>query len=109
MPLPPSAGGNLKKLPPIMLDVGGVPLQTVNCYKYLGVTLDGQLNFAKHVNRTISNVALKLKQFRRMRPFLTTTAAIMVYKNMLLPMIEYGDVFVKGATLELKCPTEQGP
>ena len=50
--------------------------------------------------RSISNVALKLKQFRRMRPFLSTKAATMVYKNMLLPMIEYGDIFVTSATLE---------
>ena len=92
----------LKKLPPLCINIDDAPLQTVSCYKYLGVTLDGQLNFAKHVSKIISNVSLKLKQLRRMRPFLTTKAAIMVYKNMLLPMIEYGDVFVTGANLENK-------
>ena len=92
----------LNKLPPVKIDIDGDPLQTVTCYKYLGVTLDGQLNFGKHAGRTISNDALKLKQFRRMRPFLTAKAAMMVYKNMLLPMIEYGDVFLTGATLEYK-------
>ena len=92
----------LKKLPPVKIDVDGNLLQSVSSYKYLGVTLDSQLNFAKHAGRTISNVALKLKQFLRKRTFLTTRAAIMVYKNMLLPMIEYGDVFLTGATLELK-------
>ena len=74
----------------------------MSSYKYLGVTLDRQLNFTKHVGRTISNVALKLKQLRRMLPFVTTKAATMVYKNMLLSMIDYGDVFVTGASLENK-------
>ena len=94
--------GSPMTLPPLKINIEGVQLRSVSCYKYLGVTLDGNLNYTKHVNRVISNVALKLKQFRRMRPFLTTRAATMVYKNMLLPMIEYGDVFVTGASLELK-------
>ena len=92
----------LKKLPVTKIEVNAVPLQNVSCYKYLGVTLDGQLNYSNHVGKTISNVALKLRQFRRMRPFLTPKAATMVYKNMLLPMIEYGDVFVSGTTSENK-------
>ena len=92
----------LKSLPEAKIDIENVSLQTVSSYKYLGVNLDGQLNYSKHVSKTISCVALKLKQFRRMRPFLTTKAATMVYKNMLLPMIEYGDVFVTGVTTENK-------
>ena len=63
-------------------------LQTTNI---LGVTLDGQL---------ISNVSLKLRQFRRMRTFLNTKAATLVSKNILLPIIEYSDIFLTGASKE---------
>ena len=93
--------GNAKKvaeLPNLNIVVNSKPLQTVTAYKYLGITLDGQLNYAKHVNRLISMVSLKLKQFRRMRSFLNNEAATMVYKNMILPIIEYGDIFTVGAT-----------
>ena len=34
-----------------------------------------------------------------MRNFLTTKAAVMVYKGILLPILEYGDVFLSGASL----------
>ena len=89
---------NVAELPEISIKVDNVPLQTVTSYKYLGITLDGQLNYSKHINKLISNVSVKLKQFRRMRLFLNTKAATMVYKNMLLPIIEYGDIFLTGAT-----------
>ena len=88
----------LKKVsqPKIMLN--GVPLQVVSEYKYLGVTLDNYLTFNLHVNRIIGSVTAKLKQFQRMRSFLNAKAALMVYKNMLLPMLEYGDVFLSATT-----------
>ena len=93
--------GNAKKvagLPKVHINVNDVSLQTFFNYKYLGITLDGQLNYARHVSKLISNVSLKLKQFRRMRSFLNTKAATLVYKNMILPIIEYGDIFLTGAT-----------
>ena len=77
-----------------------VPLDVTLQYKYLGMTLDGQLNYDQHVQRVITNVTLKLKQFRKMRYFLNLKAAILIYKNMILPMIEYGDIFLSGATAD---------
>ena len=44
--------GNAKKvaeLPKVNIVVNSKPLQTVSAYKYLGITLDGPLNYAKHV------------------------------------------------------------
>ena len=71
---------------------------------YLGVTLDSHLNYNLSISRIINSVTGKLKQFRRMRKFLTTRAAIMVYKGMLLPLLEYGDIFFTGASaLNRKC------
>ena len=71
-------------------------------YKYLGVTLDSQLNYDKHVQNIVSNVTVKLKQFRCMRYLLNIKSAMLVYKNMILPMIEYGDVFLVGTTVKNK-------
>ena len=34
-----------------------------------------------------------------MRSFLTVNAAILVYESMLLPILEYGDVFLSAATV----------
>ena len=90
----------VKELPAVNIRVEGCPILSVNSYKYLGVTLDGQLNYAKHVGKMVSVASLKLKQFRRMRSFLSTKAAMLVYKSMLLLLLEYGDVFLSSATAE---------
>ena len=90
----------LKALPEVDITVNETQLQMVSSYKYLGVMLDGQLNYAKHINKLILSGSLKLKQFRKMRSFLTTKAATLVYKNMLLPVIEYGDIFLSASTCE---------
>ena len=46
----------------------------------------------------IGSVTNKLKQLRIMRSFRNTKAAIMVYKGMILPILEYGDVFLSAAS-----------
>ena len=95
--------GNKKKierLAPFEIMVDEAPLKIASQYKYLGMTLDGQLNYDLHVQRIITNVTPKLKQFRRMRYFLNSKSAVLIYKNMILPMIEYGDIFLSGATAE---------
>ena len=85
----------LKNLPDFDVSIADFSLAKVSSYKYLGVTLDEQLNYNLHVKKLINSVTAKLKQFRRMRSFLNTKAAILVYKCMLLPMLEYyGDVFL---------------
>ena len=55
-----------------------------------------------HVQKVISNVTVKLKQLRRMRFFLDSKSATLVYKNMILPMLEYGDIFLVGTSIENK-------
>ena len=78
--------------------VNGKPLDRVYSYCYLGVTLDPSLTFDKHVSKTIGRVSGKLKQLQKMRYFLNTKASTLVYKNMILPILEYGDIFLSAAT-----------
>ena len=90
----------VKQLPDFTVTVEELPLTLTNSYKYLGMTLDSQLNYDKHVQNIITRVSLKLKQLRRMRYFLDVRAATLVYKSMILPIMEYGDTFLVGATAE---------
>ena len=93
---------SLAKLPPYDITYEGYPIQKVLSYKYLGMALDNKLNYKynSHVKKVIASVASKLKQFQRMRSFLNVKAATMVYKSMLLPLLEYGDVFLLAASAE---------
>ena len=88
----------LKKVPDFVISFDKVPLQQVSSYKYLGLTLDNQLNYNAHVSKIIASASSKLKQFQRMRGFLSTKASMLVYKSMLLPILEYGDIFLSAAT-----------
>ena len=88
----------LNKVPNFEIRCDGTPLQIVNSYKYLGVTMDNQLNYNLHVNKLVASVSSKLKLFQRMRSFLSVPAAILVYKSMLLPVLEYGDILLSATT-----------
>ena len=89
----------VQQLPPFEILYDDAPLQKVSSYNYLGVTLDWQLNYNLHVKKLISTVSAKLKQLQRMRSFLNTKAALMVNKSMLLPILEYGDIFLSATSL----------
>ena len=91
---------SLSKLSTFEIQFDTVPLVEVNSYKYLGITLDNQLNYNKHVQKVISTVSGKLKQFQRMRSFLNVKAALTVYKSTILPLLEYGDIFMASASLK---------
>ena len=53
----------LKTLPDFDIKLEGSILSKVASYKYLGLTLDTQLNYNLHVNKLIGSVTAKLKQF----------------------------------------------
>ena len=90
----------LAKIKDFKLTVGGIELERVLTYSYLGMTLDPSLNFDKHVNKLVARATNKVKQLKKMRNFLTTEAAMLVYTNMIMPILEYGDVFLTAASKE---------
>ena len=90
----------LKGLRDVNVTIEDTLITSVTSYKYLGLDLDDKLNYKKHVKGVVALTSGKLKQFQRMRSFLSKKAAIMVYKSMLLPLLEYGDVFLSAASLE---------
>ena len=92
------SNNSLANIPQFDIKFGGVALQMVSSYMYLGILLDNKLTYNLYVNRIIGSFTAKLKQFRRMRGFLSTKAALMVYKGMLLPILEYGDIFLVGTS-----------
>ena len=93
------SNNNLSKIPQFEIKFGDIALQMVTSYTYLGILLDNRLTYNLYVSKIISSVTAKLKQFRRMRGFLNTKAALAVYKGMLLPILEYGDIFLVGTSV----------
>ena len=75
-------------------------IEKVPHFNYLGVVLDQHLTFENHAKYTLNRVSSKIYLLTRMRKYLTSRAALLIYKNMILPVLEYGDVFLSSATKE---------
>lgn len=84
-------GGDKGIFPRINLD--GCEIETVSSFKYIGVTLDLKLNFKKHLDSCIKKTNGKLYMFRKIRDHMSDKTALILYKAMVLPYLEYGNVF----------------
>ena len=84
------------------LTVGDTEVQQVSQFSYLGVILDEHLTFKNHAQHTINRVSAKVYQPKKMRKFLSIRAALLIYKNMILPILEYGDIFLLSAPKKLR-------
>ena len=74
------------------LKISNVNIDFVHKYKYLGVILDPHLTFNKHLNNIIKITAHKINLLAKVRQYLTDTASITIYKTMILPYFNYGDI-----------------
>lgn len=84
------------KIPIIKLD--GLNIEVVVSFKYLGVLIDNKLKFSVHLNACIRNASHKLFMLRKIRNNLNVNTANLIYKTMILPLIEYGNVFLLSCT-----------
>ena len=58
-------------------------------YKYLGIQLDQTLSLRKHIETVYKKASARLYLLKRIRPQLTTDAALTIYKTMLTPLFTY--------------------
>ena len=75
-------------------------------YKYLGVHLDSRLNYNTHIDNCCKIVSHKLFLLSKIRYFITESTSTRIYKSMVAPLIDYGDVIYSGAS-ELKIQSLQ--
>ena len=74
------------------LVLGNACVKRVQHYKYLGITLDANLNFHEHVDRLHCKLSSRLGALRRTRKHLTVDAANKVYTATILPLLDYCDI-----------------
>ena len=70
----------------------GQTLEVVDNYKYLGITLDSHLTYKAHIKNVISKVTHKLSVLTKLRKYLDTRTSLILYKSMILPHFDYGDI-----------------
>ena len=81
-----------KKIVNHTVTIGDIRVDRVHSYKYLGITLDANLNFKKHIKLCIKSASYKTLLLSEIRKYITMDAAIRIFKTMILPLIDYGDV-----------------
>ena len=67
----------------------GIPLQYVTQYNYLGLILDNEMTLQplfKNIKKRVNN---KIFSLRKLRKYLDQNAAILVYKQTILPIFDY--------------------
>ena len=69
--------------------IGDTPLERAKTYTYLGIKLDEQLSLEPHANSLIQKVSNKIYQLTKITAYITKKAALLIYKNMILPILEY--------------------
>ena len=56
------------------------------------MTIDQSLTFNLHLNQLIKTISYKLLLLQKLRNFINSHASLQIYKSMVLPYFDYGDV-----------------
>ena len=84
---------------PMEIKVGGTKVVQSQVYEYLGVTMDENLNYIEHLQKTIKKATSRVKLLYRIRQNLSPSTAEIVYKMMILPIMLYcNTVYLKLST-----------
>ena len=59
------------------------------------------LNYNKHLENVIKSISYKSLLLAKIRKYITQDVAICIYKTMILPVLEYGDVLYDGVNKKL--------
>ena len=69
--------------------LGNFPLSYCDKYKYLGITLDREMNLTSLLNETKKSVVNKLFNLRKLRHFIAEKRTLAIYKQTILPVLDY--------------------
>ena len=86
------SSNKIKKGNNINIFINKEKLGIVPTYKYLGINLDQTLSFKYHTGNLVNLINHKLYMFSKIRRYLNDHSAISIYKTMILPYVDYGDI-----------------
>lgn len=76
----------------IDLFLGNSKLEIVQVFNYLGVSIDKWLKFDKQLQKQLALVRMHLRHLHRIKHKAPVPLRIQIYKQMVLPLAEYGDI-----------------
>ena len=76
----------------IILTINNVKLRESSSVVLLGLTIDNRLTFKDHINISCRRVDLKLHVLRRIRKYLTTVKAKLLYNTFINSQFNYASI-----------------
>lgn len=84
--------------PPIRIQHLHSEINVTKTYKYLGLQLRGTLNMTDHLTNSLKKASTRIHLLKKMRTFMDTTTATLVYQAMITPIFTYCAFSLYGAT-----------
>ena len=88
----------LDRVPRSPLDCGGNIIEQVCSYVYLGVTLDAEMSLNSFVSHMYNRIQSKLFTLMKIRKFIDRDTALIIYKQTIMPIFDYGGFLVDSST-----------
>ena len=74
------------------INLNNVEVERAPYQKHLGIILDEKLNFKQHIDSAISKIKKGIAVIKKLRYSLSRKSLITIYKAILRPLIDYGDI-----------------
>ena len=74
------------------ISLNNIQVERASQQKHLGLLLDEKLNFKEHVDSTISKLDRGIAVLKKLRYSLPRKSLITIYKALLRPLLDYGDI-----------------
>jgi len=71
------------------LELDNEPVKNVNVTKYLGVNVDSNLKFDKHIHEVIKNITCKLSWLGRLQHVVPRNILELTYRTYIIPLFDY--------------------
>ena len=81
----------------LVITCKGQSLGLVTTYKYLGTDITHDLNMDEYVNSVYKKAGYKVHMFSKIRKNITKMAAIQIYKQTILPYLDYASFLMDSA------------
>ena len=84
----------------VKLTMNNEPMERVMSFKYLGIVLNDTLSFEQHIDHLYKKCCQKLVAIGKVRDCLNRKLTLQLYKSLITPHIDYGDVIYMSANKE---------
>ena len=78
-----------------VLKIDGESISNVSFYNYLGVIVDNKLQFNNFLDSKYNKVNQRVYQLGKLRKIVSSDIAITIYKQMILPLLDYADFIIE--------------